>query len=138
MGTYGRLGRIAAIVSLVAAMAENRVIGRGGTLPWRLPKDLQHFKRVTLDHTVIMGRKTFESIGRSLPGRTSLVVTRQPGWASEGVLVAHSVEEALDAMVGLDGPEAWALREAFADRAERDRRHLSRGLSPVLLGEDRR
>ena len=83
------------IVSLVAAMAENRVIGRGGTLPWRLPKDLQHFKRVTLDHTVIMGRKTFEEIKRPLSNRRNVVISRNPGFRPGGVIVVPDLDEAL-------------------------------------------
>ncbi|EPX65034.1 Dihydrofolate reductase [Cystobacter fuscus DSM 2262] len=82
-------------LSAIVAMASNRCIGRDNTLPWRLPADLQRFKRLTLGHTLLMGRKTYESIGRPLPGRTMLVVTRQQGWAPEGIEVAHSLEEAL-------------------------------------------
>ncbi|HXO21318.1 MAG TPA: dihydrofolate reductase [Thermoanaerobaculia bacterium] len=82
-------------ISLIAAMAENRVIGRGGALPWRLPADLRRFKRLTLGHTLVMGRKTFEAIGRPLPGRATVVVTRREGYAPEGVAVAHSIGEAL-------------------------------------------
>ncbi|MFY0580643.1 dihydrofolate reductase [Cystobacter fuscus] len=82
-------------LSAIVAMASNRCIGRDNTLPWRLPADLQRFKRLTLGHTLLMGRKTYESIGRPLPGRTMLVVTRQHGWAPEGIEVAHSLEEAL-------------------------------------------
>jgi dihydrofolate reductase len=82
-------------LSAIVAMASNRCIGRDNTLPWRLPADLQRFKRLTMGHTLLMGRKTYESIGRPLPGRTMLVVTRQQGWAPEGIEVAHSLEEAL-------------------------------------------
>jgi dihydrofolate reductase len=83
------------MLSAIVAMASNRCIGRDNALPWRLPADLQRFKRLTLGHTLLMGRKTYESIGRPLPGRTMLVVTRQHGWAPEGIEVAHSLEEAL-------------------------------------------
>ncbi|MET0405976.1 MAG: dihydrofolate reductase [Cystobacter sp.] len=83
-------------LSAIVAMASNRCIGRDNTLPWRLAEDLQRFKRLTLGHTLLMGRKTYESIGRPLPGRTTLVVTRQPDWAAPpGVEVAHSLDEAL-------------------------------------------
>jgi dihydrofolate reductase len=82
-------------ISLIAAMAANRVIGRDNQLPWRLPEDLRRFKRLTMGHTLVLGRKTFESIGRPLPGRDVVVVTRQPGYAPPGVAVAHSVDEAL-------------------------------------------
>jgi dihydrofolate reductase len=84
------------MLSAIVAMASNRCIGRDNTLPWRLPADLQRFKRLTLGHTLVMGRKTYESIGRPLPGRTMLVVTRQRDWAPEGVEVAHSLEQALE------------------------------------------
>ncbi|MDO7883952.1 dihydrofolate reductase [Hymenobacter cheonanensis] len=84
------------MVSIVVAAAENNVIGRQGQLPWHLPADLQHFKKRTLGHPIVMGRRTFESIGRALPGRTTIVVTGQPGWpAPAGVLLAHSLPEAL-------------------------------------------
>jgi dihydrofolate reductase len=83
-------------LSAIVAMATNRCIGRNNTLPWRLPADLKRFKQLTLGHTLIMGRKTYESIGRPLPGRTTLVVTRQRDYAPEGVQVAHSLEEALE------------------------------------------
>jgi len=84
------------MVSIVVAAAENNVIGRQGQLPWHLPADLQHFKEHTLGHPIIMGRRTFESIGRVLPGRTTIVVTTQTGWpAPAGALLAHSLPEAL-------------------------------------------
>jgi dihydrofolate reductase len=82
-------------LSAIVAMAANRCIGRDNTLPWRLPADLKRFKQLTLGHTLVMGRRTYESIGRPLPGRTTVVVTRQAGYAPEGVRVAHSVEQAL-------------------------------------------
>jgi len=82
-------------ITLVAAVARNGVIGADGGLPWHLPDDLRRFKALTMGHTMIMGRRTFESIGRALPGRVSIVVTRDAGWTAPGVTVAHSVEEAL-------------------------------------------
>jgi dihydrofolate reductase len=94
-------------VSLVVAMARNHVIGRDNTLPWRLPEDLRHFKAVTLGKPVLMGRRTFESIGRPLPGRTNLVLTRDSGWKSDGVVVVHSLDEAL-------ARSKEALKEALA------------------------
>jgi len=81
-------------LSLVVAMANNRAIGKDNKLLWHLPEDLQHFKRVTMGKPIIMGRKTFESIGRVLPGRLNIVVTRQKDWKHEGVSVAHSIEQA--------------------------------------------
>jgi len=84
------------MVSIIVAAAENGVIGRQGQLPWQLPADLKHFKALTLGHPIVMGRRTFESIGRALPGRTNIVLTGQPAWpAPAGVLVAHSLPEAL-------------------------------------------
>jgi dihydrofolate reductase len=83
--------------SALVAMAKNRVIGRHNTLPWRLSADLQRFKRLTMGHTLVMGRKTYESIGRPLPGRHTVVITRQPDFRPEGVQVVHSLEEALRA-----------------------------------------
>lgn len=82
-------------LSLIAAAANNNVIGRNNELPWHLPQDLKYFKSVTLGKPVIMGRKTFESIGKPLPGRTNIVITRQSDWQHAGVLVASSVEDAL-------------------------------------------
>jgi dihydrofolate reductase len=81
---------------LICALSNNYVIGRDNQLPWRLPADLAHFKQLTLGHPIIMGRKTFDSIGRPLPGRANLVVTRQAGWSAEGVDVVHSLEQALN------------------------------------------
>jgi dihydrofolate reductase len=82
-------------VTLIAAVARNGVIGAAGGIPWHLPEDFAHFKATTLGHTLVMGRATYESIGRPLPGRTTIVVTRDPRWSADGVLVAHSLEEAL-------------------------------------------
>lgn len=76
-------------------MTRNHVIGRDNALPWRLPADLQHFKAVTWGKPILMGRKTHESIGRALPGRTNLVLTRDSDWKAPGVVVVHSFDEAL-------------------------------------------
>lgn len=81
----------------VVAMDPNRLIGAGGTLPWHLPEDLAFFKKTTLGHPVLMGRKTFESIGRPLPKRRNIVLTRDHDWNHAGVEVIHSPEEILDA-----------------------------------------
>ena len=83
-------------MAMIAAVAENGVIGNGNAIPWRLPADFAHFKRMTLGKPLIMGRKTFESIGRPLPGRTNIVVTRQRGYQPDGVLVISSLEAALE------------------------------------------
>jgi dihydrofolate reductase len=87
-------------VSLVAAMAKNRVIGTANALPWRLPEDLRRFKALTMGHPVIMGRKTFESIGRPLPGRTNIVVTRSNAFAAAGCRTVDSPAAALAACSG--------------------------------------
>jgi dihydrofolate reductase len=83
------------MLSIIAALSRNRVIGKDNQLPWRLPADLKHFKSVTLGKPVIMGRKTFESIGRPLPGRDNIVVTRDPKFHADGIAVAHSLDDAL-------------------------------------------
>ncbi len=90
-------------VVLVAAVAENGVIGRDGDIPWSIPEDLKHFRATTKGHTVVMGRSTYDSIGHPLPYRTNIVVTRNRDWTAEGVLVAHSVPEAVDLARGLEG-----------------------------------
>ncbi len=90
-------------VVLVAAVADNGVIGAAGEIPWHLPEDLRHFRETTTGHAVVMGRTTYDGIGRPLPNRTNVVVTRQRDWSAEGVLVAHSVAEALDLAAGFDG-----------------------------------
>ena len=82
-------------VSIVVAMSRNFGIGRENQLPWHLPEDLKNFKAITMGKPIIMGRKTFDSIGRPLPGRTNIVVTRNRGWSSNTVLVARGFEEAL-------------------------------------------
>jgi len=89
-------------VTLVAAVAANGVIGVEGGLPWRLPEDLAHFKQLTMGHPMIMGRATFDSIGRALPGRTTIVVTRNPDWAADGVETAPSLKSAVERAQELD------------------------------------
>ena len=83
-------------VALIAAVADNGVIGADGAIPWRLPTDFAFFKRMTIGKPLIMGRKTFESIGRPLPGRTNIVVSRQKGYQPDGVLVIDTLDAALD------------------------------------------
>lgn len=82
-------------IILIAAMAKNRVIGRGNGIPWYIPSELQRFKSLTMGHTLIMGRKTFESIGRPLPGRKTIIVTRNPEYRAAGCAVATSLNAAL-------------------------------------------
>jgi dihydrofolate reductase len=90
-------------LTLVAAMGANRVIGRDGDMPWHFSEDLKHFKRTTIGGVMIMGRRTFDSIGRPLPGRRSIVITRSTEWSHDGVEVAHSLDEALT-LAGSDAP----------------------------------
>ena len=82
-------------LAFVVAIADGGVIGKNGELPWRIPEDLKHFKNVTMGHAVIMGRKTYDSIGKVLPGRRFVIVSRQPGLAIDGAAVATSVDEAI-------------------------------------------
>lgn len=89
------------LISAIVAAAKNNVIGKDNQIPWYLPADLVYFKKTTLDHFVIMGRKCFRSIGKPLAKRTNIVVTRDPFFQADGVLVAHSVEEALG--IAFDG-----------------------------------
>ena len=84
-------------ISLIAAMASNRVIGHKGDIPWKIPGEQKMFKEITTGHTVIMGRKTYESLGRPLPGRTNIVITRQNGYQAPGCIIAHDLEGALAA-----------------------------------------
>ena len=92
---------------LVAAVADNGVIGADGDIPWRIPEDFAHFKATTLGHTLVMGRATYDSIGRPLPGRATVVVTRDPAWTAgeyaDQVRVAHSLDEALALAAELPG-----------------------------------
>jgi dihydrofolate reductase len=108
-------------LTLVVAMDAQRGIGVDNRLPWHLPEDLAHFKRVTLGHPIIMGRKTFESIGRPLPKRRNIVVTRNPDWSHEGVEAAGSLQEAI-ALAGdepssiIGGAQIFGESMALADR----------------------
>lgn len=83
------------IISLIAAIGKNNELGRGNQLLWKLPADMQHFRDITRGHAVIMGRKTFESIGRPLPDRENIVITRQKGYYKPGITVVNSLDEAL-------------------------------------------
>ncbi|MGQ7843888.1 dihydrofolate reductase [Granulosicoccus sp. 3-233] len=83
------------VVAMMMAMDRNRLIGSEGQMPWHIPGELAYFKSVTMGKPIIMGRKTFESIGKPLPGRTNVVVTRNLDWSAEGVLRAHTLEQAL-------------------------------------------
>lgn len=109
-------------VSLIVAMAKSRVIGINNTLPWHLPPDLKHFKELTMGHHIVMGRKTYESIGKPLPGRTSVVVTRNTGYAVPGVLVVNSLPAAIqacdddDEIFVIGGAELYQQAITLADR----------------------
>ena len=82
-------------LSVIVAVAENRVVGKNNALPWHLSEDLQYFKRATLGKPIVMGRKTFESIGRPLPGRTNIVISRNPDYFAQGIKIVSSLEQAL-------------------------------------------
>jgi len=109
-------------VSLIVAMAKNRVIGVNNTLPWHLPADLKHFKALTMGHHIVMGRKTYESIGMPLPGRTSVVVTRNANYSVPGVVVVNSLAAAITAcgndkeIFVIGGAELYRQAIALADR----------------------
>lgn len=109
-------------VSIIAAMSSNRVIGRDGAIPWSIPADMRRFSELTFGHTVIMGRKTFESIGRPLAGRKNIVVTRQPEYPASGVITAGSLDEALRLATGdgevfiCGGGEIYAQALCHAER----------------------
>lgn len=91
-------------LSVIAAVARNGVIGRNNQLPWQLPEDLKRFKALTMGHHIIMGRKTYESLGRLLPGRTTVIVSRNTGYVVPGALIASSLEDALGGCVGDEQP----------------------------------
>ena len=106
-------------VTLIAAVARNGVIGDAGTIPWRVPGEQAFFKATTLGHTLVMGRATYDSIGRPLPGRTTIVLTRDPTWSAEGVLTAPSIEDALAQAEGdvfvAGGAAVYAAALPYAD-----------------------
>ncbi len=112
------------MLKILVAFDENRVIGKNNTLIWHLPADLKRFKSLTTGHVIIMGRKTFESIGKALPNRTTIVISRQADLNLEGVIIAHSVEEAIlkaksltrDDIFIVGGAEIYALSLPLADQ----------------------
>ncbi len=118
-------------LALIWAMSRNRVIGAAGGLPWRLPDEMRHFQRTTLDKPVIMGRRTFATMAEPLPRRTNIVLTRSPGYSHPGVEVAHDLVEALavaseicardgaEEAVVIGGAEVYALALPNADRLYR-------------------
>ena len=108
-------------LAIIVAMAQNRTIGINNTLPWRIPEDLKHFKALTMGHHMIMGRKTFESIGKPLPGRTTVVVSRDHHLKIDGCIVAHSLHEAIAACASdsqafvVGGADIYAQALGLAD-----------------------
>lgn len=123
-------------IVLVVAAADNGVIGHEGKMPWHLPADLRRFKRITTGKPVIMGRKTFDSIGRPLPSRHNIVLTRAQGWAAEGVTTVSNLAEAIaaaglnpraraDEIMVIGGAEIYALARPIATRIELTRIHIA-------------
>ena len=135
-------------LSLICAMASNGIIGRNNGLPWHLPEDLRYCKATTMGHSIIMGRKTWESIGRPLPGRTSIVVTRDADYVAEGAKVVHSMQDALrlaESIAVIDGTEQafviggaalYATAMPIADRFHLTRVHAEVEGDTVLSGFD--
>lgn len=111
-------------VTMIAAMADNRVLGKDNQLIWHMPEDLKRFKRLTTDHHVIMGRKTYESMNKPLPNRTNIIITRQEDYKAEGALVVNSMQAALDAVKDdnqpfiIGGAEIYKLGLDFAKKIE--------------------
>ncbi len=135
---------IAVHVTVIAGVAQNGVIGRDNKLPWRLAEDLQFFKQATLGHAMVMGRKTYQSIGRPLPGRRSLVVTRNPQQAIEGIELCGSLDEALarcpagDEVFVIGGAGLFAEALRWADRlllTEIDRAFEGDTYFPAIPGD---
>ena len=116
-------------ISIMAALATNNVIGRDNTLPWHMPADLKRLKTTTMGHHVLMGRKTFEDVGKPLPGRVTVVITRDPHFAAEGVAIARSVDEAISKAEAAGDDEIFILggAEIFRQTIHRaDRMYLTR------------
>jgi len=108
-------------VTIIAAMARNRAIGLDGEMPWHLPAELKHFKESTIGKPIVMGRKTWESIGRVLPGRQNIVITRNPSFQAPGCTLARSLDQAMDLALGeevmiIGGGQLYRLAMAVADR----------------------
>ncbi len=135
-------------LSLICAMASNGIIGRNNGLPWQLPEDLKYFKTTTMGYSIIMGRKTWESIGQPLPGRTSIVVTRDADYVAEGAKVVHSIRDALrlaESIAIIDGTEEafviggaalYATAMPIADRFHLTRVHAEVVGDTVISGFD--
>jgi len=116
-------------ISLIAAVASNNIIGRENKLPWHMPSDLKWFKRLTMGHHVLMGRKTFEEFRKPLPGRVNVVITRNPNWSAEGVAIARSVDEAISKAEAAGDKEIFIIggAEIFTQVLHRaDRMYITR------------
>jgi dihydrofolate reductase len=127
----------------IVAMADNGVIGRGNALPWRLPDDLKRFKALTMGHAVLMGRKTWDSIGKPLPGRRNLVLTRDRGWHAAGAVPVHSLDEARarareSTLFVIGGAEVFSLAWPIIGRIELTEVHATPEGDVRLSGFDRR
>ncbi|MDJ1481272.1 dihydrofolate reductase [Cytophagaceae bacterium YF14B1] len=96
-------------ISIIAAFTENRVLGKDNQLIWHLPEDLKNFKRLTSSHPIIMGRKTFESLGRPLPNRTNIIITRNPDYQATGCMIVSSLEEAIQKATNIDREEVFVI-----------------------------
>lgn len=101
------------ILSAIVAISNNNVIGKDNELPWYLPADLKYFKKITINHPVIMGRKSYEAIGQPLPKRTNIVLTQDPYYLSSNILIAHSIEEALALAYDLESDEVFVIGGAM-------------------------
>ncbi len=96
-------------ISIIAAIGKNRELGKDGKIPWHISEDMKHFKVLTWNHPVIMGRKTYQSIGRPLPGRTNIIITRDKNFKAENCFVAHSLDDALDIAKQKDSQEIFII-----------------------------
>lgn len=108
-------------ISLIVAAASNNAIGKDGKMPWHLPNDMKHFKNITWGMPVVMGRKTFESLGKPLPGRKNIVISRQPAWKAEGVVVVKNMEDALFVAKQSDANEVMVIGGGEIYRAMMDK-----------------
>jgi dihydrofolate reductase len=119
------------MISIIVAIAENNVIGKENKLIWYLPKDLKHFKETTTGHYIIQGRKTFESFGKPLPNRTTVIITRNKNYKAEGCIVVNSLQEALDIAINekevfiIGGGEVYKQAMTIADRIYLTKVHQS-------------
>lgn len=96
-------------ISFVVAAADNNAIGKDGKLPWHLPNDMKHFKNITWGMPIVMGRKTFESLGKALPGRKNIVISRQPGWNADGVVTVKNIDDAMFVARETDAKEVMVI-----------------------------